>query len=64
LSCVFAAQVKADLREHADTVEYLVCSGQLDPCITEVIDLKKLPDALERLQGRHCRGKTVMRFHW
>lgn len=29
-------QAQADLREHADVVEYLVSSGQLDPCITEV----------------------------
>lgn len=53
-----------DLREHADTVEHLVLTGQVDPCITEIVDMKKLPLALERLQQRHLRGKTVLRFNW
>lgn len=30
----------------------------------QVIDLKKLPLYLERLQTRHVRGKTILRIEW
>ena len=33
-------------------------------CWLQIIDLKKLPHTLQRLQARHLRGKTVLRFEW
>jgi NADPH:quinone reductase-like Zn-dependent oxidoreductase len=39
----------------------LVSSGQIDPMLHEVTALEGVPEALERLSGRHVRGKIVAR---
>ncbi len=37
----------------------LVSGKKVNPMLTEVISLEEIPEALNRLKGRHVRGKIV-----
>jgi hypothetical protein len=46
-------------------VWFVACrSGRLITLVSQVVDMKKLPLALEKLEQRHLRGKTILRFEW
>lgn len=49
-----------DLGRMTEELCALVEAGQLNPLISESIDLEAVPEALERLAGRHVRGKIVV----
>ncbi|MGM7723855.1 zinc-binding dehydrogenase [Metabacillus sp. Hm71] len=40
-----------------------VDAGTLDPMITEVLPKEELPAGLDKLKGRHVRGKIIIRMH-
>jgi D-arabinose 1-dehydrogenase-like Zn-dependent alcohol dehydrogenase len=40
----------------------LVAEGVLSPLPLETVRLEEAPEALERLAGRHVRGKIVVRL--
>ena len=42
----------------------VVCDRARSCLRPQIIDLKKLPSTLARLQEGHMRGKVVMRFEW
>ena len=48
-----------DLGKIAREMGKLVSEKKVDPILTEVISLEEIPEALNRLKGRHVRGKIV-----
>lgn len=54
----FAAQVN---RQRLEALRQLVDAGQLRPQIEAVLPLEQVREALKRVEGRHTRGKIVLR---
>ena len=52
-------RAQEELARMAEELVALVAAGDIDPMVTEVIALEEIPAALERLAGRHTRGKIV-----
>ena len=50
---------QADLARMGEEMIALVAAGEIDPMVSEVISLEAVPAGLERLAGRHVRGKIV-----
>ena len=48
-----------DLGKMARKMGVLVSENKIHPMLTKVISLKEIPEALNRLQDRHVRGKIV-----
>jgi NADPH:quinone reductase-like Zn-dependent oxidoreductase len=53
---------EADLATMGAELCRLVAAGALDPQVSEVVAFDDIPAALERLAGRHVRGKIVARI--
>lgn len=51
---------QADLGQMGEEMIAMVADGSIDPMVGEVISLDQVPDGLERLAGRHVRGKIVV----
>ena len=49
-------------RQRLDAIGRLVDEGKLSPQIEAVLPLEQVRDALERVGGRHTRGKVVLRI--
>eukprot|EP01028_Stygiella_incarcerata_P011743 TRINITY_DN680_c1_g1_i1.p1 TRINITY_DN680_c1_g1~~TRINITY_DN680_c1_g1_i1.p1 ORF type:complete len:363 (+),score=96.20 TRINITY_DN680_c1_g1_i1:25-1113(+) len=50
---------KRDLAVMAKEFGVLASKKQIDPMLTEVVDMRGIPEALARIEGRHVRGKIV-----
>lgn len=55
-------RAQEDLARMAAEFSALVAEGRIDPMIGEVVPLDGIPDALQRLAGRHVRGKIVAKI--
>jgi NADPH:quinone reductase-like Zn-dependent oxidoreductase len=53
---------ESDLAAMGVELVKLVAAGALDPQVSEVVAFDDIPAALERLAGRHVRGKIVARI--
>jgi NADPH:quinone reductase-like Zn-dependent oxidoreductase len=56
------ARSRADLADMLTELLRLVAEGVLSPLPLETVRLEEAPEALERLAGRHVRGKIVVRL--
>ena len=52
-------EAQADLGRMGEEMIGMVAAGEIDPLVSEVIGLEDIPAGLERLAGRHVRGKIV-----
>jgi len=50
---------QAELGQMGQEMIAMVADGRIDPLVSEVISLEEVPAELERLMGRHVRGKIV-----
>jgi NADPH:quinone reductase len=53
---------KRDLAVMAAEFGMLASKKEIDPMLTEVIDMQGIPEALAKIEGRHVRGKIVAVF--
>ena len=53
-------EAQAELGQMGEEMISMVAAGKIDPMVGEVIGLEEAPAGLERLAGRHVRGKIVV----